>query len=536
VMADAASTAAMIEGVGSRTPRWMQTKREDFFLKEGERTGRKCMPKNIVRQNSRFQHVVSSLSSSSKSSNNDGSSGEEVNKKKSVMTRVSQNRSNGAQNVTNSSGGSNDGQPNQNGNNGTQNVRKSSGSSSDGSPNQKTSQAFHDYHAKPLPDPKLPDSGRSSTSTSEDSPEESNTSAEDTKRASSDSSSGEDSAAATNDPRPSKRRKHGTLPAEARSAGAAAAVASTNTYLPQNIAKKGGISHNVRPIATEISVLRNGNARLSLAPAIALPAFSGLGKRSQLPATTITLANATLVPNQPQGIVPDSTQLAEDKIPNQNDTNAALEGPAVIISGDVESASSNSSRGRPQIRAYYHVNEDDMISMEDIIMCPFLFRTQDAVQCGALAECVMTGMLRAKFSPTNKLQSLEMTYDAMGFMQQLERASGSEMTAQIIPGSLEMALSPTTNEARAITLAEPPFQIVNVNEPWTKLTKYTQMEVEGAEIFKLLEGEVSEGNPPPLPYNVEDLIEGRCTCATRIHFDKEGGEFVDYISSYPLTK
>jgi hypothetical protein len=182
VMADAASTAAMIEGVGSRTPRWMQTKREDFFLKEGERTGRKCMPKNIVRQNSRFQHVVSSLSSSSKSSNNDGSSGEEVNKKKSVMTRVSQNRSNGAQNVTNSSGGSNDGQPNQNGNNGTQNVRKSSGSSSDGSPNQKTSQAFHDYHAKPLPDPKLPDSGRSSTSTSEDSPEESNTSAEDTKR------------------------------------------------------------------------------------------------------------------------------------------------------------------------------------------------------------------------------------------------------------------------------------------------------------------------------------------------------------------
>ena len=68
-----------------------------------------------------------------------------------------------------------------------------------------------------------------------------------------------------------------------------------------------------------------------------------------------------------------------------------------------------------------------------------------------------------------------MIYDSMGFMQQLERASGNEMTAQIIPGSLEMALSPTAMEARVITLAEKPYRIVNVNEAWTKLTKYTQI-------------------------------------------------------------
>jgi hypothetical protein len=177
--------------------------------------------------------------------------------------------------------------------------------------------------------------------------------------------------------------------------------------------------------------------------------------------------------------------------------------------------------------------------MEDILMCPFVFRTQDAVECGALAECVMPGMLRAHFSNTNKLKSLEMTYDAMGLMQQLERASGNEMTAQIIPGSLEMALSPNAREARVITLAAKPYQIVNVNETWTKMTKYTQMDVEGAELFKLMEGEVTEGDSSDLgnlPYDLDGVAEGRCTCATRLHFDKEGREFVDFVSSYPITK
>jgi PAS domain-containing protein len=174
--------------------------------------------------------------------------------------------------------------------------------------------------------------------------------------------------------------------------------------------------------------------------------------------------------------------------------------------------------------------------MEDIIMCPFVFRTQDAVLCGALAECVMPGMLRGHFSSRNKLASVEMIYDAMGFMQQLERASGSELMAQIIPGSLEMALSPGSPECRVITLAEPPFRIVNVNETWTKLTKYTQMEVEGVELFSLLDPPPTEDQPSNPPFDLDDVMEGRCKCATRLHCDKDGREFVDFISSYPLTK
>lgn len=533
VISDSASVSVMIEGVGSRSVRWMQIKREDFFLREEERTGGKYMPKNIVRQSARFQHAVSSLSSSSNSSNN-GSSGEEGNKKPKGRTEPR--------------------------NHATQSISTSSGSNKNNSrrkqPPPDSSGDFHDYHARPLPDPKLGDSEPSSASASEDSPE---SSAEDTKRVSTDTSSGDDSAAAIKHTRTTtaKRRKldlSANLPNASNSAGSVAAT-STSSYLPGNIAKKGGIAHNVRPKATQVPLQRNGNARLSMAPAIPLPPFAGLGKRPQpvavqpsetggaAAAAAAVVAATTGGKSRPQnGDIPDSSQVAE-KSNGQGDgsrsrsdlVNVALDGPAVII-GDVETSSSISSKNRTQIRAYYHVNEDDMILMDDIMMCPFVFRTQDAVLCGALAECVMPGMLRGHFSARNKLQSLEMIYDSMGFMQQLERASGSEMTAQIIPGSLEMALSPTTSEARVITLAEPPYQIVNVNEAWTKLTKYTQMEVEGMELFIILDGETPEDRAPNLPYSLEDVTAGRCSCTTRFHIDKDGREFVDFISSYPLTK
>ncbi|KAL3944722.1 MAG: hypothetical protein SGBAC_001193 [Bacillariaceae sp.] len=495
VVTDAASVAVMIEGVGSRSKRWTNFKRRDFLLREEERTGRKHMPRSIHRQNERFQHAVSSLSASSSNCSNTGSSCEEASKK------GFQNASNGVKKVSNSSGSSRSG-------------------------GQQGSNAgdFHDYHAKPLPDPKLADSERSSNETSEDNPEESNGSADDTKRISTDSSSGDDSAAANKDPRPLKRRKHEQNQAKFPPKSATLTSSALQSHLPLNIAKKGGISHNVRAMfASGPPSVSTANPRLSNAPAIALPPFAGVGKKSL----------SSIEDSQAREMVP-VLSTAPGASGSANETQ---DGPAVIISADVETSSSNSSGNRPQIRASFHINEDNIILMDDILMAPYVFRTQDAVECGALAECVMTGMLRAHFSNTSKLESIELIYDAMGFMQQLERASGNEMTAQIIPGSLEMALSPNAQEARVITLAEKPYKVVNVNECWTKMTRYTQMEAEGKELFELLErdSEADSGEPSNLPYELDDVTQGRCTCSTRLHFDKEGREFVDFICSYPLT-
>jgi PAS domain-containing protein len=499
-MADAASVAAMIEGIGSRSNRWVQIKREDFLIKEEERTGHKRMPKNIMQKSSRFQHAVSSLSSSSNSSNNGSSGDDSKSKKRSHNTALG-------------------------------------------------SGEYHDYHAKPLPDPKLVDQDRNSNSSNsgeDDSPEDSN-SGDDAKQISNtDTSSGDDSNAAIKE-RGHKRRKMEEQAKPVSAGAAAAATEAKNNLLPSNIAKKGGIAHNVMPVMNSV-VPKNGNARLTLAPAVPLPPFAGLGKQSHVP----TVGTAAAVGS---ASMPASNSLST--LPMHGDKNTSvdpmrMQGPAAVdgnllahsghamgpavISGDFETSSSSSSRSKLQIRGYYHVNEDDMILMEDVIMCPFVFRTQDAVLCGALSECVMPGMLRGHFSSTNKLLSMEMIYDAMGFMQQLERASGSELMAQIIPGSLEMALSPGSTECRVITLAEPPFRIVNVNEAWTKLTKYTQMEVEGSELFDLLEPPETADQPSSNPLSdLNEVLEGRCKCTTRFHSDKDGREFVDFISSYPLT-
>lgn len=469
MICEAASLAVMIENIGSRSSRWMQIKRDEFLQLEHSKRGNKKMPRCVAPQDGKLQHAVSSLSSNSGSSNNTSSGEDSAAMKKAPQqsnTEISRDSSQHAKKVS-----------------------SSSGSSSDGRLKRPPSNEYHDYHARPLPDPKLGDSEESSPA-AEDSPEESNETSSG-KRTSTDSSSGDDSQAAIAAARPSKRRRHGENGDEARSEGS----------LPPNIAKKGGIPHNIRPVALD----EDG-------PTMLRP--SNFGEAG---------AQQAFAHSSNQG----------------SSSNGSGNGP-VMISADAESSSGTSDNNIARIRASFHVNEDFMILVDNVLMCPFVFRSQDAVLCGALADCLMPGMLRASFSSRNKLSSIEIVYDAMGFMQQLERASGNEGSAQIIPGSLEMALAPTQLEARVITLAEPPFKIVNVNEAWTRITGYTQMEVEGREYISLLEGEgtvqeakVRPGKPKHL---LEEVAMGRPACSTNIHYGKDGQDYIEFVCSYPLTK
>ena len=461
----------MIENIGGRSPRWMQLKREEFVALEMSKRRTKKMPNCIIRQDSRLQHAVSSLSSSSGSSNN-ASSGEDSSR---LDHRVAAKHCSPTE------------------------QKEASNFKMPAPRNEAAAHQEEENRKAKAHDPNFADSEGSRLG--EDSPEDSNSSANDTKRIATDSSSGDDSAGAPSNPRPTKKRKQDYNSDQG----------SSSSGLPPNIAKKGGIPHNIQPVIAQGG---NGTARLSSAPAIPLPPFAGIGKK---PASN---------PGRTTG-----RQSGEA-------TRAQIQGPA-MISADAETSSNGSNITTPRIRGSYHVNEDDMILMDDILMCPFIFRSQDAVLCGALAECTMPGMLRTHFSSRNKLQSIEMVYDAMGFMQQLERASGNEGSAHIIPGSLEMALSPNTTDALIITLAEPPFLIVNVNELWTRMTGYTQMEVEGMEYFSLVEGEgtVPEASDRPgtPKHKLEEVARGRSACSTNIHYDREGRDYIEFVCSYPLT-
>lgn len=319
---------------------------------------------------------------------------------------------------------------------------------------------------------------------------------------------------------------------------------------------------DIKPILCTSSQNETINKRLKVSPAIPLAPFSGLGKHKKnnmiIAADTALSAAASAVPGSAK------VNFLNFRSPNSVDNVQQV----TAASNDGSMVSSPYSH----IQAYYYMNEDDMLLTDDVLMCPFIFRSQDAVTSGACAECVMPGMIRAQFqSRTNKLLSVEMIYDSMGFMQQLERASGSEGLAQIVPNSLEMALSPNNcHEARVITLAKPPYLIVSINELWTKMTKYTQMEVEGKELSILngsktqeftiqsstataavkqkskLSTNATTANDAAVRltttshhhrpvHDFAEVSKGRCACSVNIHYDKNGKEFVDFVCSYPLT-
>ena len=540
VIADAASLSVMVEGVGSRSSRWMQLKREEVLSREGARPRLSHLPSSIGEDSSQQQNGVSSLSSSSGSSN--GSGGEEE-RQRALAATQKKHKSDGA--FTNG---------------GPKQVSSSSGSSDEGRRNlqQGSSNDFHDYDAPALPDPMLGDSEGSPS----DSPEESNGAADGTagKRACTDSSSGEEEKPSVLDsePGPVKRRKmedsQCIQPNNPAVADSTLRRPAQRTSLPPNIALKGGISHSIRPIAGPPS--RVGNGRLNLAPAVPLPPFVGIGKKAIAPpvalpkpaantdkpglpstANTSSLAQELKPISGPTTVSSSSTRNCEAVI--RTDPAPTSLGVANMIASDMVTTCSRSSKTTHQIRAYYHVNEDDMLLTEENLMCPFVFRTQGAVLSGALSECVMPGMLRCSFSQRNKLISVEIVYDAMGFMQQLQRACGSDNVVQVVPGSLEMALAPNSHEARVITLAKYPFLIVSVNEAWTRATKYTQMEVEGSSL-NVLNGPrtnpdagMRAGKPM---HKFEEVAKGNCACSSNIHYDKEGRAFVAFVSTYPLTK
>jgi hypothetical protein len=524
VIADAASVSVMVEGIGSRSSRWIQLKREEVLSRDG---GSAHMPHSIDGDSARLHHAVSSLSSSSGSSN--GSGREEKRQKMLTANQMGDGTSGIA---------------------GPKKVSSSSGSSSESRRRKLQSNDFHDYHAPALPDPKLGDSEESSPI--DDSPEDSNNSlngaadvgiGDGIKHISTDSSSGDEDKLSDIAVKPPKRRKLDDSN-------------NKQSSLPPNIAKRGGIAHNVRPIAGPPP--RMTNSRLNLAPATVLPPFVGIGKKAPVPLAAVnatTAVGAALIHNRATNVSGSlaeghqhGAQVGATTVSSSSTTGAAvapgglavasLGGPSVIAAdaGDTSSSSSNTT---PQIRAYYHVNEDDMLLTEDVLMCPFIFRSQDAVLCGALSECIMPGMMRAHFSQRNKLHSFEMVYDAMGFMQQLERACGADNLPQVVAGSLEMALAPNMHEARVITLARAPFLIVSVNEAWTRCTKYTQMEVEGREL-NILNGRRTSTDALHRPnkpiHKFDEVAKGCPACSSNIYYDKDGRDFVAFVCSYPLTK
>ena len=104
--------------------------------------------------------------------------------------------------------------------------------------------------------------------------------------------------------------------------------------------------------------------------------------------------------------------------------------------------------------------------------------------------------------------------------------------------SFFQALIPNSDEARVITLAREPFAIVSVNEAWTRVTGYTQLDVEGKSLT-ILHGERTDsqaGYRGGLPvHDFSSVAQGISACSVNVYYDVNGREFLTFMCSYPLT-
>lgn len=63
--------------------------------------------------------------------------------------------------------------------------------------------------------------------------------------------------------------------------------------------------------------------------------------------------------------------------------------------------------------------------------------------CIYICMCIYKGMLKATFTPQNRLVYLELSFDVMSFMQQLRRASGKQ-DFQVVPNTVSIAREDVT--------------------------------------------------------------------------------------------
>ena len=98
-----------------------------------------------------------------------------------------------------------------------------------------------------------------------------------------------------------------------------------------------------------------------------------------------------------------------------------------------------------RVNARFVSSKDDYMLAGDTIMGNWTFATTNAVACGAKHECSFDGMVRGTFSEQNKLKRMELSFDTMSVIQQLQRAG----SLNIAPNNLTQAMAKKTNNTNS---------------------------------------------------------------------------------------
>jgi len=185
------------------------------------------------------------------------------------------------------------------------------------------------------------------------------------------------------------------------------------------------------------------------------------------------------------------------------------------------------------VKVVWTMEDEDVLVRGDMLMGKYELKTENAVSNGAYCECSQEGMIQCKFTPENKLAAVDMVFDVMSFMQQLQRSSGPNAEMPIVPNSLEMANLETTNEARFLMIAEHPYVITGASAAWETLMGYREEEVKDRCTITLLQGPCTDVKA------MQFLIQGMMLeCASGIKavtHTKTGKAIVVFVRLLPLT-
>lgn len=181
----------------------------------------------------------------------------------------------------------------------------------------------------------------------------------------------------------------------------------------------------------------------------------------------------------------------------------------------------------------YSCNKEDMIAAGDLIMCKYVMNIEGYQKVGCTTGCVQHGMLQCKFNKQNKIISAELTYDVMGFMQQLQRACNLTPASSIVPNTLSLALLPC-DQKRIIINAQDTvnFPVVCMNEAFANFMGIDKLGAEKKTLIQVI-GITREHMKKN---GLQDVLDKACKCraGSCIIGSNEGSELI-YLKALPLS-
>jgi PAS domain S-box-containing protein len=183
-----------------------------------------------------------------------------------------------------------------------------------------------------------------------------------------------------------------------------------------------------------------------------------------------------------------------------------------------------------KINFRYTLISEESVVAGNHIMARWVMTTTDAVRHGAKMEVSKQGMLICRFNSAHKIVGLEIMFDVMAFMLQLKQATGSDGFS-VVPNTVQTCQR-TFDRPMVITMADPPYTIIQVNDLWTNMTGYKSDEVVGKLSCSVLQSVDTETSTVEAMMN--EIRLRRPATAVLVNKSKSGEIFTNCLVVYPL--